>query len=47
MDKLDLVLWIFAFVCFLIAGIFGNRIPPRIDLIAIGLAAGAFTFITG
>lgn len=47
MNNLDLVLWIFAFVCFLIAGFFGDRIPTRINLVAIGLAAGAFTFITG
>jgi hypothetical protein len=45
MSTLDLILWIFAFVCFAIAAIVGDRIPPRINLIAAGLAFGALTFI--
>jgi hypothetical protein len=40
----DLILWIFAFVCFLIAAFIGDRLP-RVDLVALGLALGALTFI--
>lgn len=43
---IDLILWVFAFVCFLIAAFVGDRIPARVNLIALGLAAGALTFIT-
>lgn len=46
MTTLDLILWIFAFVCFAIAAILGDRIPPRFSLVAAGLAFGALTFIT-
>jgi hypothetical protein len=44
--NLDLIFWIFAFVCFVIAALIGDRIPPRFSLIALGLAFGALTFIT-
>lgn len=43
--NLDLVLWILAFVLFVIAGITGDRIPARYNLIAFGLAAAALTFV--
>lgn len=43
--NIDLVLWILAFVLFLIAGFIGDRIPPRFNLIAFGLAAAALTYI--
>jgi hypothetical protein len=42
----DLIFWIFAFVCFVIATFIGDRLP-RVNLIALGLAFGALTFITG
>lgn len=43
---IDLILWVFAFVCFLIAAFVGTRIPASVNLVALGLAAGALTFIT-
>jgi hypothetical protein len=46
MNSLDLVFWIFAFVCFAIAAVISDRIPPRWNLVALGLAFGALTFIT-
>ena len=46
MNSLDLIFWIFAFVCFAIAAFVGDRIPPRFNLVAAGLAFGALTFIT-
>lgn len=45
--NLDQIFWIFAFVCFTIAAVVGDRIPSRFNLIAAGLAFGALTFITG
>jgi hypothetical protein len=42
---IDLVLWIAAFVCFLIAAFVGERLTARVDLIALGLAAASLTFI--
>jgi hypothetical protein len=42
---IDLVLWIVAFVCFLIAAFVGERLAARVDLIALGLAAASLTFI--
>lgn len=45
MSSLDLVFWIFAFVCFALAAVVGNRIP-YVNLVALGLAFGALTFIT-
>lgn len=47
MESFDLVLWVLAFVCFLVATFVGDRIGPRFNLIAAGLALGALTFITG
>jgi len=41
----DLLLWILAFVCFVIATLFHNRFADRVDLIALGLAFGSLTFI--
>jgi len=43
--NLDLIFWIFAFVCFTIAAFVGDRIAGRVDLIAAGLAFAALTFI--
>ena len=43
---IDIILLVFAFVCFLIAAIIGDRIPPRFNLVAIGLAAWVLTAIT-
>lgn len=43
--SLDLVLWIVAFVCFIIATFAGDRLAGRVDLVPFGLAAAALTFI--
>lgn len=43
--SIDLLLWILAFVCFVIAAFVGNRLTDRVDLIALGLAFGSLTFI--
>ena len=42
--SIDLLLWIIAFVCFLIAAFIGDRLT-RVDLVPLGLAAAALTFI--
>jgi hypothetical protein len=44
--SLDLVLWIAAFICFVVAAVAGDRIT-RVDLVPLGLALGALTFIVG
>lgn len=43
--SLDLVLWIVAFVCFVIATFAGNSLAGRVDLVPLGLAAATLTFI--
>lgn len=43
---IDLILLVFAFVCFVIAAFVGDRIPARFNLIALGLAAWVLTAIT-
>lgn len=43
---IDLILLIIAFVLFLIAAFFGQYMPPRINLVALGLALVTLTMIT-
>lgn len=43
--SLDLVLWIVAFVCFVIAAFAGDRISARVGLVPLGLAFASLTFI--
>ena len=43
--SIDLLLWILAIVCFLIAAFGANRIGDRVDLTALGLAFATATFI--
>lgn len=45
-SMIDLILLVFAFVCFVIAAFVGDRVPARINLIALGLAAWVLTAIT-
>lgn len=42
---LDQILWIVAFICFVISAFVGDRFAARVDLVALGLAFGALTFI--
>lgn len=39
------ILWLAAVICFAVAAFFTSSIPPRINLVALGLALGALTFI--
>jgi hypothetical protein len=45
MSRIDLLLWILAFVFFVIAAFVGDRFAARVDLIALGLASASLTFI--
>lgn len=43
--SIDLLLWILAFVCFVIAAFVTERLAARVDLVALGLALASLTFI--
>jgi hypothetical protein len=43
--SLDTILWLLAVICFVIAAFASSHISPRINLVALGLALGALTFI--
>lgn len=45
--SIDLLLWILAFVCFVIAAFVGDRIPARVSLVPLGLAFASLTFLIG
>lgn len=38
MRTLDIILYLLALICFIVAAIFGDRVPPRVGLVALGLA---------
>jgi len=45
--SIDLLLWILAFVCFVIATFVGDQFPPRVRLVPLGLAFASLTFLIG
>lgn len=45
--SIDQILWILAFVCFVIAAAVGDRILTRVSLVPLGLAFASLTFLIG
>lgn len=38
MRLLDIILLLLALICFIVAALFGDRVPARVSLVALGLA---------
>ena len=43
--SIDLILWIAAIVCWLIAAFAGDRVGTRVGLVPLGLALAGITFV--